>query len=183
MATVALNTVSVPAAFFGMNLLNSYEDSTTVFPTVVACSSMSSIVIFLGLVYYYKFWPSRLDRKRAQDLAALRELLHHIDDIDDILAVINSRDRPVSREEFGRILRAHPSARFMRKRELDLIFRVFDSNRNGLIEAGAYTAALERNQRARDTHRDFWGPQEAGGSEGPKAFWARGKKFKNDDAE
>lgn len=36
--------------------------------------------------------------------------------------------------EFKRILHSHPTARFMRKGELDMMFRMFDTDRDGVLK-------------------------------------------------
>ncbi|KAH7414667.1 hypothetical protein KP509_14G004800 [Ceratopteris richardii] len=52
------------------------------------------------------------------DLAALRDLLQHMDTIDDIVQLVagTGGDKKMSRGQFEEILKAHSSTQFIRKR-------------------------------------------------------------------
>ena len=62
-------------------------------------------------------------------------LIHHIDDLDELLTAISKR-RELTKPEFvelvGTIVKEPP----LSSPEIDLLYRVLDTNRDGLLEAG-----------------------------------------------
>ncbi|KAH9301265.1 hypothetical protein KI387_012848, partial [Taxus chinensis] len=131
MAALSLTSATIPAGFFGMNLVSGLESSHNAFYIVIGATSASSIFVGLGLVFMFRKF---LDKRRAKDLAALQDLLSHIDDIDDIFQVLTSKGAVISQEEFKKFIRTHPSTESMQEREIDLMFRMFDNNHNGQLE-------------------------------------------------
>lgn len=51
----------------------------------------------------------------VQDIAALRDLLHHIDDLDDIIKKGMGKRPHVNEQEFTEILRNHPATAQLNK--------------------------------------------------------------------
>eukprot|EP00850_Spirogloea_muscicola_P005635 SM000026S08884 [mRNA] locus=s26:245251:250267:- [translate_table: standard] len=154
-ATLCLTSATVPAAFFGMNIPNGVEDHPHFFAYVVGSTALSSVAILAIFIYFFQIRPSTADRRRAQDQAALRDLLQHMDDIDDIVQAVASRDGIVKKDDFLLLCKAHPSAKNVRKRELDLVFRMLDTDHDGRLDAKEIRAALE-NHRQAHPHREFF---------------------------
>eukprot|EP00850_Spirogloea_muscicola_P008879 SM000048S16591 [mRNA] locus=s48:612826:617892:+ [translate_table: standard] len=154
-ATLCLTSATVPAAFFGMNIPNGVEDHPHFFAYVVGSTALSSVAILAVFIYFFQIRPSTADRRRAQDQAALRDLLQHMDDIDDIVHAVASRDGIVKKDDFLLLCKAHPSAKNVRKRELDLVFRMLDTDHDGRLDAKEIRAALENHQQAHP-HREFF---------------------------
>ncbi|BBN11788.1 magnesium transporter [Marchantia polymorpha subsp. ruderalis] len=141
-STLSISLATLPAAFFGMNLVSGFEDHPTLFYTIVACASVAPLALCTGILVGFRLWPKVVDKRRAQDLAGLRDLLQHLDSIDDIIQSVAREvaGKALTRKEFQDVLRSHPSSRFMRQKELDLIFRMFDTNRNGLLEVDEWNS-------------------------------------------
>lgn len=53
----------------------------------VMYSSMAASAVTFVVVYgYWRWWPNRRHKRRVKDMAAMRDLLvHHVDDLDDIM--------------------------------------------------------------------------------------------------
>eukprot|EP01018_Ginkgo_biloba_P002456 Gb_38940 [translate_table: standard] len=92
MAALSFSLATVPASFFGMNVISGLEASPRAFYIIVGATSASSVFVGLGLVLMFRKF---LDKRRAQDLAALQDLLSHIDDIDNIFQVLASKGSPI----------------------------------------------------------------------------------------
>jgi len=129
-----------------MNLPSGYEQHPSLFWWVVGGVTATSLSLSAGLLFICRVWPRIADQRRAQDLAGLNDLLHHFDDIDDIFQVVmdEARGKAVTQAEFQRIVKMHPSAHFIRERELRLMFQLFDLNHNQVLEVGEFN--LNRNR-------------------------------------
>ncbi|XP_024372149.1 magnesium transporter MRS2-7 isoform X3 [Physcomitrium patens] len=137
LGTVSMGVAALVAGYFGMNIPNKLENSPTAFWWVVVGSMGTTFLLGAFLLYLVRIRPRVMDRRRARELAALRDLLKHLDDIDDIFQAVAREavaGRAVTPNEFKRILHSHPTARFMRKGELDMMFRMFDTDRDGVLK-------------------------------------------------
>lgn len=156
MATVTMSLATVPASYFGMNLRSGIEDHPNMFYWVLGTTSLLSLSCFVGLIFALRVVPTFKDARRAQDLSALRDLLQHMDAIDDIFQSVAGKGEGsrMTREQFEQILKAHSTTQFIRKRELDLIFRMFDGNRDRVLETSEWNA-LSQKHRSRPSQT--WG--------------------------
>lgn len=145
MATLSFSLATVPASFFGMNLISGLEASPNAFYIILGATSASSVFVGLGLVFMFRKF---LEGHRAQDLAALQDLLRHIDDIDEIFQALKSKGSAVSEEELKKLLRSHPSTESMQEREIDLMIRIFDNHRNSQLETREWRAVSQSKARA-----------------------------------
>jgi len=95
-----------------------------------------SLSVGATLSFIVNVWPRFDNNRRAQDVAGLRDLLGHLDDIDDIFQAVGREvvGRTITLSEFKAIVHAHPSAKYIHQRELDFMFRMFDKNRDGFLE-------------------------------------------------
>jgi len=148
LGTLALSMSALAVGYFGMNLPSGLEENPRAFWWVVVGTVASTVAIVGMLVFVVRIWPRVMDRRRAQDLAGLRDLLQHLDDIDDIFQAVAREvaGNAVTREEFKRILHSHPSAKFMRQGEIDLMFRMFDVDRDGFLEETDFEAKKDEKR-------------------------------------
>ena len=72
MASFGAMTMTVPAAFFGMNLENTLETVPGVFGFVVKCSLVTGLLVSSLMYAYYKFGPKRRYKARLRDMRSLR---------------------------------------------------------------------------------------------------------------
>ncbi|KAJ7532014.1 hypothetical protein O6H91_14G068800 [Diphasiastrum complanatum] len=153
--TLSFSAATLPASYFGMNLTNGLEDHHKMFYYVASATSTSALILGAGLLFTLRVWPAVADKRRAEDLAALRDLLDHIDDVDEIFQNVSNQvaGGSISWEEFKQILKSHSSARFLREKEVELMFQMFDVNRNGLLEAEEWNTVLQRRSKDRYSAR------------------------------
>ena len=153
-ASVAM--CALPAAFFGMNLASGLEDTPGAFWPVVAASVTAALALGTAVTLGWRRWPRAAAAARAADMQALRELLvFHLDEMDDVLAAVRvaaTADTPLTRDAFHAVVKAAFSrggagigGRPMADDELDLLFRVFDSDRDGFLRAGELATAAVGN--------------------------------------
>ena len=68
------------------------QDDPNLLWLVAACCTFASTLTFLGVYGYWRFWPNRRHQRRVRDMTALRDLLvHHADDLDEILAKLRNK--------------------------------------------------------------------------------------------
>ncbi|PSC69475.1 Magnesium transporter MRS2-4 [Micractinium conductrix] len=129
---------AMPAAFFGMNLSSGLEEVPGVFWPVVQTSLAFGLACTALTYGYYKIGPKRRYKARLRDMRSLRDLLiYHLDDLDDVLDQVKDRARRgvgVTRKEFHHIVKEAVRGKPMSKEEVDLLYRVFDTNKDGFLE-------------------------------------------------
>ncbi|GAQ83259.1 Magnesium transporters: CorA family [Klebsormidium nitens] len=143
MATLSASCAQLPAAFFGMNVPSGLEEAGGLFPYITGAACAASLGLFGYCLYWYKFRPQRKHQRRLQDIAALRDLLHHIDDLDDIIKKGMGKRPHVNEQEFTEILRNHPATAQLNKGSVALIFRMLDQNKNHCIDVEEFGRALD----------------------------------------
>lgn len=64
-------------------------------------------------------------------------------------------------KEFKKILHSHPTAKFMRQRELDVMFRMFDTDRDGVLEETEFQRKNRKDKKKEHRERDDEVPDNA----------------------
>jgi hypothetical protein len=83
---------------------------------------------------YWKIGPKRRYVARLQDMRSLRDLLsYHMDDLDSIIEAVRAKG-PVNKKEFSTLVTQAVKGKPMSKEEVALLFRVFDANKNAVLE-------------------------------------------------
>ncbi|KAL4424906.1 hypothetical protein ABPG77_002129, partial [Micractinium sp. CCAP 211/92] len=139
---------TLPAAFFGMNLSSGLEEQLGVFWPVVQGSLVLGGSTAMLMWVYYKFGPKRRYRARLRDMRSLRDLLiYHLDDMDDVMEQVKERAREgsaVGKKEFREIVRQAVRGKPMSGEEVDLLYRVFDTNKDGFLELSEMVSIEQR---------------------------------------
>jgi magnesium transporter len=161
-ATMTICSLSVaacalPATWFGANLASGLEDAPGVFWPLVAWSAAGAAALGGAIALGWRRWPRAAAAARAADMQGLRDLLlYHLDDMDDILAAAARQARAgggeggsgagggLSRKAFHSAVRAAVQGRPIAADELDLLFRVYDADRDGFLRAAELSAAAAR---------------------------------------
>ena len=125
---------TMPAAYFGMNLDSGLEDLPGMFWPMVQGSVASGILVSSMIYTYYRYGPKRRYAARLRDMRSLRDLLsYHMDDLDAIIEAVRARGR-LSKPDFASVVQAAVKGKPMSKEEVALLFRVFDQNKNAVLE-------------------------------------------------
>lgn len=152
-ASFSLMMSTVPASFFGMNLTSGLEDAPATFWPVVTSSVTCSAITFVLIYGYWKFWPNRRHRRRVKDMAAMRDLLvHHMDDLDDIMDKLHLHS-DIGKKEFQRLVMS--AVDDITLDEADLLYRVFDTNRDGFVEMTELVRAGDKLAVLSDDHHQW----------------------------
>jgi hypothetical protein len=133
-----------------MNLDSGLEDIPGLFWPVVQ-GSVTTGLVCAGLIYtYWKIGPKRKYTARLQDMRSLRDLLsYHMDDLDAIIEAVRAKGsltKSELTEVVGQAVRGKP----MSKEETALLFRVFDANRNAVLELSDLIKLEELQDSLRD---------------------------------
>lgn len=141
---------TLPAAFFGMNLDSGLEHVPGIFWPVVQGSVITGLLGAGAMYTYYKYGPKRRYAARLRDMRSLRDLLYyHMDDIDSIIDAVKA-EGILNRSEFDRVVRAAVKGRPMSQGEITLLFRVFDQNRDALVELSELVRMEELHDELND---------------------------------
>ena len=127
-------TAGLLPSYFGMNVTSGLE-ADDVFMPIVGSSITLGMLAASGMYAYYKVGPKRRYQARLRDMRALRDLLSfHVDDLESIVDCIKAKGG-VSQNEFKDIVRSSiKSSRPPSQEEIGLLWRVFDTNRDGFLE-------------------------------------------------
>jgi len=137
-ASFAAVMSTVPASFFGMNLHSGIEEAPDLLWWVAGgCLALSSAT-FTAILLSHRL-PRKDEQRKVRDLEATRELLHHhLNDMDDIVAALHKHNRPMDRTQFKQLVQEVQHSCSASDRitaaEIDLMFKVFDTNRDGAID-------------------------------------------------
>lgn len=71
-ASFSLLLSTIPASFFGMNIINGWETRPDMFPVVVSCCITGTVLSYLLVYGFYKLWPTRRHHQRVRDMQALK---------------------------------------------------------------------------------------------------------------
>ena len=89
-------------------------------------------------------------KARVRDMRSLRDLLsYHMDDVDGIIDAIRARGS-VSRREFEDVVAAAVKGKPMSKEEIALLFRVFDTNKDAVLELSELMKLEELQDKLQD---------------------------------
>ena len=160
--TASIAACALPAAWFGMNLASGLEGAAGVFWPVVCWSAAGAAGLGGAVLLGWRKWPRAAAAARASDQQALRDLLlYHMDDMEDVLAAVTdaAAQAPggtgsLSRGAFhaavtGALGRggggggggSGGGGRPIAADELDLLFRVYDLDRDGFVRTGELATA------------------------------------------
>jgi hypothetical protein len=147
--SIALSTAV--AGFFGMNLASGFEASPNAFGNVILASSMSSMFVSIGCL---NFLSGQAMRKRAaqrlQEMETLSSALSDMNALDHTLKTIAYGGEQMDKEHFRIMLTMARQTKKASDKEVDLLFDVFDSIKDGQLVADDFrrpkpTAPLVRN--------------------------------------
>lgn len=131
-AAVAI-ACGTPAAFLGANI---DVPSFPFWPLVTGCS-LAALAGYGGLVSLWQILPTMAHRQSIADAKALRDLLHHLDDLDAVLAAVRTAAAGaaggrLSKDAFSAAVTGAGAA--LRRDEVEALFRMYDVNDSGFLE-------------------------------------------------
>lgn len=137
-ASFAAMMCTVPASFFGMNLHSGLEEVPELLWFVCGGCLVLSSATFVGILASHRL-PRKMEEKKVRDFEAIRELLqHHLKDMDDIIAALRKHRVAMDPSQFkllvADVYQNGSSTSNISSDEIELMFKVFDSNRDGKID-------------------------------------------------
>eukprot|EP00457_Paulinella_chromatophora_P002545 gb/GEZN01002550.1/.p1 GENE.gb/GEZN01002550.1/~~gb/GEZN01002550.1/.p1 ORF type:complete len:655 (+),score=85.84 gb/GEZN01002550.1/:303-2267(+) len=150
MATIGLGTSSACFSMFGMNLVSGFETSQGAFAVVTICGLLSGAIAVRSSSSAKAYYAAShsTERHRAADMHALTRLFEDIGTIESLLLrpgpnKLGAAPRAADKEEL-KVRLAAATGRVVSDREMDLIFNIFDMNKDGHIEKGEVSAIYKR---------------------------------------
>jgi Mg2+ and Co2+ transporter CorA len=133
-ATLALCLGTTVAGFYGMNVVNGFEQSTTAFSTIVMWSSVAGMTVGAGALNYLS--GRTMQVRAAQRLYEIETLSGALSDMGALdYAVKSSLDHgtAISKDEFRVKLRQARQSGEVTDKEVDLLFHALDTVKDGMI--------------------------------------------------
>lgn len=134
--TMSLCLGTTVAGFFGMNVVNGFEDSTTAFSTIVACSTLAGVGVGAGSLRYLS-GRSMQDNatQRLQEIETLSGALSDMCALDyAVKSTLEESGAAVSKTEFREKLQQARQSGEVTDQEVDLLFHVLDAVKDGMIQ-------------------------------------------------
>jgi hypothetical protein len=141
MLTTGLGAGALFAGIFGMNLASGIEEQAGLFWPVSAGICSCAGALYTSMFMYYKY-----DRSKGEKVAhfsAISTLLSDLDSIELNLRVYMREHGQLSEDSFKTIVQ-QVTNRELSTEELQVLFRIFDMNKDGSLNYGAsvLTAAV-----------------------------------------
>lgn len=156
MVGIGLATGTTVAGFYGMNLVNGYEESLTAFNNVVISTSIVGVVLFMGCVSYLS-GPIMKKRtmERLDQIETISGALSEMSALDYVVKKVIERGKPMSKDEFRQqLIESRPSGQIT-EQELELLFSVLDLSKDGFLNStddfGKFVWASETEKRKKQT--------------------------------
>ena len=133
-AALSLGFGTTIAGFYGMNVVNGFEESTMAFSTIVTGSTIAGIGIAAGSMSYLS--GKTMQIRAAQHLADIEALSGALSDMCALDYAVKStleEGRGISKEKFRIKLKRERQSGEVTDREVDLLFSVFDAVKDGEI--------------------------------------------------
>lgn len=138
-AGLSIGLSTAVAGFFGMNLIHGLETSTTAFTNVVLFSSLGSL--FVSLLALNHLSGKTMRQKAMQRLEEMETLTSALSDmcaLDHTFKSSVERGEALSKEQFRVLLKNSRQSKEASTREVDLIFDVFDTIKDGSLKSSDF---------------------------------------------
>lgn len=133
-AGLGIGLSTAVAGFFGMNLVSGLEGSPTAFNFTLLCSTMSSLLVSLGCLNLLSGRTMRQQAvRRLNEMETLKSALSDIAVVDHILQSTVERGEALDKDRFARLLRNAKLTKQLGSQEVDLLFGVFDTVKDGQL--------------------------------------------------
>ena len=134
-ATLSLCLGTTVAGFYGMNVVNGFEDSTTAFSTIVTCSILGGLGVGGGSMYYLSGRTMQVRAsQRLKEIETLAGALSDMCALDYAVKSTLEEGKTITKDEFRVKLRKARQSGEITDKEVDLLFHVFDSVKDGLLD-------------------------------------------------
>jgi anti-sigma factor ChrR (cupin superfamily) len=134
-AGISLGIGTTVAGYFGMNVINGFENSHAAFNAVILGSSVTGLAVAAICASYVsgKTMQARAFR-RMNELQTLTSALSDMAALDYTIKTALKDGAPLSREEFGKTLKRARRSGKVPDEELDLLFDIMDVTGDGVIQ-------------------------------------------------
>lgn len=147
--TVALGWATTTAGFFGMNLINGWEQAPNAFAAVVATSGIGGMLIAAGSLNYLS--GSMMKKRATQRLDEIETLTSALGDmcaIDYAIKSVLEQGKTLDKEQFRHLLSKARQSKTTSK-EVDLIFSILDKVPDGHLSAEDFQPDFGYRSRAK----------------------------------
>eukprot|EP00797_Seminavis_robusta_P007016 Sro1478_g276020.1 inner membrane magnesium transporter MRS2 (461) ;mRNA; r:8312-9694 len=133
-ATLSLCLGTTVAGFYGMNVVNGLEESTTAFSQIVMCSSIAGIAVGAGSMNYLsgRTMQSRATQ-RLREIETLSGALSDMGALDYAVKSTLDQGTVITKDDFRIKLRQARQSGTVTDAEVDLLFHVLDTVKDGML--------------------------------------------------
>ena len=141
---LALGLGTAVAGFFGMNVINGFEESTVAFYYIIFGSSMGGLLVATGSLNYLS---GKVMRQRAasrlEEIEALTGALSDLGALDYTLKSTLELGVSIDKKRFEEMLNKARGTKKATATEVDLLFQVFDRIKDGNISPDDFAQSEE----------------------------------------
>jgi magnesium transporter len=134
LAGLSLGVGTTVAGFFGMNLINGFEESPYAFNSVIMLTSLTGVGVAAACSSYVsgKTMHNRA-KDRLDEIETLTRALSDMSALDFTVKSMLEREAPMSKEEFRMRLKQARLSRKVTEKEVDLLFDALDIQKDGVL--------------------------------------------------
>ena len=149
-ASVGLATSTAVAGFYGMNLINGYEDSPTAFANLVGLTSCAGLVFGIGCVSYMRGSASTArTMERLREIEVIDGSLNKMGALDYTMKCIaDNKKTSMTKEEFRKKLCESQSFAVINDLEVDLLFSSLDVTNDGYLNKDDFSTLADLGRKA-----------------------------------
>jgi Mg2+ and Co2+ transporter CorA len=148
-ATLSLCLGTTVAGFYGMNVVNGLEQSTTAFSTIVMCSSVAGMAVGAGSLNYLSGRSMQIRAaQRLKEIETLSGALSDMGALDYAIKSAIDQGMPLCKDDFRAKLRQARQSGEVTDREADLLFHALDTVKDGMLNQEDFDALRLSNSFA-----------------------------------
>lgn len=149
-AGVGIASGTVIAGFYGMNLINGYEDSPTAFFNVVGFTSFAGLLFGAGCVSYIRGSASTArTMERLREIEVIDGALNKMGALDYTMKCLaDNKKVSMTKDEFREKLYQSQSFQAISDLEVDLLFGSLDVTKDGYLSADDFSTLADLGRKA-----------------------------------
>ena len=131
---IGLATSTTVAGFYGMNLINGFENSPTAFNNVIMSTSIAGIIMLAGCMSYISGTSmQRRAMRRLDEIETINGALSDMAALDYVVKFMRDKNKPMNKAEFRRKVHECRDGGDLNEKEVDFLFRILDVSKDGFL--------------------------------------------------
>lgn len=149
-AGISLGGGTAVAGFYGMNVPNGLEQSTTAFQSITSATALGGIILGIGCVYYISGGASRKRTiRRVHEIEIIDGALSKMNALDYAMKCLVEKDKPMTKDDFRKRMNECKQYESIKDDEVDLLFNSLDGTQDGFLYRDDFSSLADIGRRVR----------------------------------